>query len=161
MLALHPGDERVSKICTDFDDDSFFETLPQKNYELIISSSSLQWSRDIDRLLGGLSRIGESCALAVFTSATFGALHEFTGLKSPVCERKTIEESIRKQLGAECGVSDYRMYFESTREMLRYIKRSGTSGGMKKLSYSELRRVISLYPHDFLDFEVLFASTES
>jgi len=48
------------------------------------------------------------------------------------------------------------MNFESVHEMLRYIKHSGVSGGRKQLSYMQIKNLISIYPLDYLEFEVMF-----
>jgi malonyl-CoA O-methyltransferase len=37
--------------------------------------------------------------------------------------------------------------------MLRYIKKSGVSGGQKKLSLKEIRKLLKNYPLNYLEFE--------
>jgi malonyl-CoA O-methyltransferase len=52
----------------------------------------------------------------------------------------------------------YKLYFDTTYDMLRYIKRSGTSGGERHLGYREVKRLIYNYPLNYLEFEVIFVS---
>ena len=40
--------------------------------------------------------------------------------------------------------------------MLKYIKRSGVSGGVKPLSYKQTKNLLDSYPLEYLEFEVLF-----
>jgi len=39
--------------------------------------------------------------------------------------------------------------------MFKYIKKSGVSGGEKKLSYKEIKKLINNYPLNYLEFEIL------
>jgi malonyl-CoA O-methyltransferase len=43
--------------------------------------------------------------------------------------------------------------------MLRYIKRSGVSGGRNVLGVTQMRRLMERYPLEYLEFEVLFIRT--
>jgi malonyl-CoA O-methyltransferase len=45
--------------------------------------------------------------------------------------------------------------------MLNYIKKSGVSGGEKKLTYKQVKNLIKNYPLDYLEFEVLFVDATS
>jgi malonyl-CoA O-methyltransferase len=40
--------------------------------------------------------------------------------------------------------------------MLRYIKKSGVSGGVKQLGYTEMKTLMLEYPLSYLEFEVIF-----
>ena len=53
-------------------------------------------------------------------------------------------------------IHHYRLEFESTREMFRYIKQSGVSSGERKLSYTQTKQLMVNYPLKYLEFEVLF-----
>jgi malonyl-CoA O-methyltransferase len=44
--------------------------------------------------------------------------------------------------------------------MFRYIKKSGVSGGKKRLGYKEMKALMKHYPLDYLEFEVLFVEAE-
>jgi malonyl-CoA O-methyltransferase len=50
----------------------------------------------------------------------------------------------------------YRLKFEDNLSKFRYIKNSGVSGGERKLSFKDTKRLIENYPHKYLEFEVMF-----
>jgi malonyl-CoA O-methyltransferase len=45
--------------------------------------------------------------------------------------------------------------------MFKYIKKSGVSGGEKRLGYKEMKVLMELYPLNYLEFEVLFVEATS
>jgi aminopeptidase N len=53
-------------------------------------------------------------------------------------------------------LKEYRLYFETVREMFNYIKKSGVSGGDQQLTYTQTKQLMKQYPLDYLEFEVLF-----
>jgi len=58
-------------------------------------------------------------------------------------------------------VVNYKLEFTDVYEMLKYIKRSGVSGGKKQLTYKDIKNIIEHYPLGFLEFEVLFIKATS
>jgi malonyl-CoA O-methyltransferase len=159
MLALHPREEGVRCLRGDFDDPDFLGELSSLEVDTLLSSSALQWSRDLDRTLAALSGLGRRAYLSLFTSGTFETLHRIAGIRSPI---RSFEES-REILERHYRLRRiervrYRLQFDSTREIFRYIKRSGVSGGEARLGYRQARRVMAEYPLDYLEFELLFAS---
>jgi malonyl-CoA O-methyltransferase len=154
MLALHPKESRVSLIEGDFGTLDTFSRL--SNYDIVISSSALQWSGDLDTTLEGLSGISDEFYFAIFTSQTFSSLHRCAKISSPIYTKEYLKERILEYFEATFELKSYKLYFKSVYEMLRYIKESGTSGGERQLGYKEIKRVIDTYPLDYLEFEVLF-----
>ena len=67
--------------------------------------------------------------------------------------------SIEKYYNATFEVKNYRLYFETIEDMFRYIKKSGVSGGEKKLGYKQMKQLMDTYPLDYLEFEVLFVES--
>ena len=53
-------------------------------------------------------------------------------------------------------MKNYKLNFEDNLSLFRYIKKSGVSGGEKRLNYSETKALLKNYPHKFLEFEVIF-----
>jgi malonyl-CoA O-methyltransferase len=161
MLRLHPSGEKVRCLRGDFDDAAFLSTLEKEGIDTLLSSSALQWSRDLDRTLSALSRLGERAYLSLFTGGTFGTLHRIAGIRSPIWDfdesREIVECHFRPRRIERVR---YRLHFDSTREIFRYIKRSGVSGGEARLGVREARRLMEEYPLDYLEFELLFASLE-
>ena len=157
MLDIHPSNTSISKICVNFNDHNFLEQLPDKKVDMVISSSSLQWSTDLDYTIDKLSKLSTTFNAALFTSGTFKTLHEQAGVISPIYSAETIQQIMMKYYGSvNFTLHHYSLNFETTREMFRYIKQSGVSSGERKLGYKETKRLMNSYPLDYLEFEVLF-----
>ncbi|MCF6201295.1 MAG: methyltransferase domain-containing protein [Hydrogenimonas sp.] len=155
MLALHPSGEGVEKILGDFDDPSLFKRLEGMEFDLLVSSSALQWSRDLNLAIERIASLKRKTALSIFTSGTFASLHKVAGTKSPIRSTEETIEAIKRHLDAKIDILKYRLYFKDTLSMLRYIKRSGVSGGERRLSYHETKRVLRDYRLSYLEFEIV------
>ncbi|NOZ91381.1 MAG: methyltransferase domain-containing protein [Epsilonproteobacteria bacterium] len=156
MLLLHPSSDNIQKIFFDFNSIKSFREISSYDYDMVISSSALQWSQDLDMTLKEISQLSNQFYFAIFTSNTFKTLHQIGRLQSPIYSKKSITNSILDYYNASFELINYQLYFDSVYEMLRYIKQSGVSGGKKQLSYKEIKKVIRDYPLDYLEFEVLF-----
>ncbi len=157
MLALHPKIGQVETICGDFNDLHFPELFSDKSYDLVLSSSALQWSADLDFTLATISRLSKRLHAAIFTSNTFKTLHQTAGVTSPIYSSETLQEKLSKYYDElHFELHTYTLQFASVREMFKYIKKSGVSSGEKKLSFKETKALMKKYPLDYLEFEVLF-----
>ncbi|WP_456449480.1 methyltransferase [Hydrogenimonas sp.] len=161
MLALHPSDPRVEKMVGNFDDASLFETLETLDFDLLVSSSALQWSADLDWTLERISSLKRPAAMAIFTSGTFASLRRVTGTPSPIRSARETIDLLERHFDATIDILHYRLYFRDTLSMLRYIKRSGVSGGERHLPYGAIKRVIENYRLPYLEFEVVRAMTRA
>jgi len=156
MLDIHPSSNRLEKVSFDFNDINSFEYIKDKQYDIVISSSALQWSQDLDMTLKEISELSNNFYFTFFTSNTFKTLHKIAGVKSPIYSKDFIKKYINRYYNASFELINYRLDFDSVYDMLKYIKQSGVSGGKKQLSYKEVKQVIADYPLDYLEFEVLF-----
>jgi len=157
MLALHPSNIKVDKHQLDFDDiHSYPKLVHTKENTLLISSSAIQWSKNLDVLIRHLSHQADKAYFAIFTSNTFKTLHQVANIQSPIYSEEILKEVIRKYYHASFKLYGYKLEFETVRDMFRYIKKSGVSGGEKKLSYKETKQLMNAYPLGYLEFEVLF-----
>jgi len=157
MLNLHPEGKHIHKICTNFNDSDFLAHIPHHSYDVLLSSSALQWSKDLLYTMKELSLLSPSFYGSVFTSGTFKTLHATAGIKSPIYSAQSVQdvmdlcyEHVRYE------VHHYRLEFASTRDMFRYIKQSGVSSGERKLTYKQTKQLMETYPLNYLEFEVLF-----
>lgn len=155
MLEHHPKESRVELIQTSF------ETVSLRPYDLVISSSALQWSRDLNAALAHISKLSNRFYFAIFSANTFKTLHQVAKIASPIYPIEQLQKSIVRYFDASFELSNYRLDFDSTYEMLRYIKNSGVSGGKKQLSYAQTKKLIEEYPLDYLEFEVLFVEAKA
>lgn len=156
MLEIHPSDKRVEKICADFNRAETFEKFTLTGEDLFITSSALQWSRDLDFTLCEIAKKTTDAYFAIFTSNTFKTLHQTAQVTSPIYSTERLESTIKKYYDAAFELREYKLHFKSPREMFNYIKKSGVSGGEKQLTYKQTKALMQNYPLDYLEFEVLF-----
>ena len=155
MLSIHPSSDNITKVCGDFNSIDTFDTLSYNN-AIIVSSSALQWSEDLDLTLSLISQKTSRVYLAIFTANTFKTLHQTAQISSPIYDIDILKKSISRYFDARFETKEYRLSFDNTRDMLRYIKRSGVSGGDKTLDYKQTKKLLEDYLLDYLEFEVLF-----
>jgi len=157
MLALHPKSDDIELIEGDFNSLELFEKL-YPPYDLLISSSALQWSSDLDLTLSSISKLSKEFYFSIFTSGTFHTLHKIADISSPIYNADRLKHKIDQYFDADYETIRYKLHFDSTYKMLRYIKESGTSGGEKQLSYRETKGLLDSYPLDYLEFEILLVT---
>jgi len=160
MLELHPKSEKIESIYGDFNSNLLFESLLPNDYDYIFSASALQWSENLDKTLNYISQFKIPIALAIFTSNTFKTLNETASLKPMLRDVCEIEKLQKKYFFADFEVVNYKLEFESTREMFKYIKQSGVSASRKVLSYKETKKLMNEYPLSYLEFEVAFITSK-
>lgn len=156
MLELHPKSESIECIYGDFNDPVVYKQLAEKHFDYIVSSSALQWSKDLDAVMDNISHLNTPVSLAIFTSGTFETLHKTASLEPILRSKDEVYEIQKKYFDAKFEVVNYRLEFENTREMFRYIKKSGVSGSRNALSYKQTKQLMQEYPLDYLEFEVSF-----
>ncbi len=157
MLRLHPSASNVTKICANFNDVQFYKHLPQTAFDIILSSSALQWSENLTSTLEQVSLLSPRFYGVLFTSGTFKTLHKTASISSPIYSVSQVEDAFtRCYAKLRFEVHTYTLSFASVRDMFRYIKRSGVSSGERYLSYLQTKRLMREYPLDHLEFEVVF-----
>ena len=161
MLTLHPESEKVVRVQGDFNTTDMFRDLPYAHYDLLLSSSALQWSEDLDKTLYAVSLLSNEFYFAIFTANTFRTIHECANIHSPIYQTSILKSKIDHYFDAEHEILNYKLHFDSVEKMLRYIKESGTSGGERRLGYRQTKKLLESYPLDYLEFEVLFVSAKS
>jgi len=65
---------------------------------------------------------------------------------------------LQKHFDLKIDILKHRLYFSDRLSMLRYIKQSGVSGGVRRLSITQTRMILRDYPISFLEFEVVIAN---
>jgi len=156
MLEIHPSNNNIRKLCLDFNKSNLSSHFMPNEFDMIISSSALQWSSNLSTLFKEIYPLGNEFLFSFFTANTFKTLHRVLGIKSPILKNEEIIESLDKFFEYELELVEYKMDFKSVYEMLRYIKHSGVSGGEKQLGYIQIKNLISIYPLEYLEFEVMF-----
>ena len=162
MLDLHPTEAKIRKYTADFNETKTYDKVEILADEaLLLSSSSLQWSKDLDFVFSQLSKKSSKAYFAIFTANTFKTLHQTAELRSPIYSEKVLKEVIQKYYQASFETQVYRLAFKTVRDMFNYIKKSGVSGGEQQLSYKQIKQLMRSYPLDYLEFEVLFVEATS
>ncbi len=156
MLELHPKSKKIESIYGDFNDDTLFENLLTYQYDYIFSASALQWSSDLDKTFRHIKELSAPIALAIFTSNTFKTINKTASLSPILKSSKEIDELQRKYFKAKFEVVNYKLEFDSIRDMFKYIKQSGVSGSRKVLDYRQTKKLMREYPLKYLEFEVVF-----
>lgn len=156
MLELHPKGEHIECIYGDFDNPELYEQLRYVDFDRIVSASALQWSPDLAHTFGLICSLNAPVSLAIFTSGTFETLLKTASLPPVLQSADAVASLARNYFDASFETVRYSLAFENVRDMFRYIKRSGVSGNRNALSYAQTRQLMSAYPLDYLEFEVLF-----
>lgn len=159
MLELHPKSEKIEALYGDFNDTKLFERLLVNHYDYIFSASALQWAVEIESVFKNIKSLNAPIALAIFTSNTFKTLNETALLKPLLRSADEIYNLQKKYFNAKFEVVEYKLEFESTRDMFRYIKKSGVSGSRKALDYKQTKKLMHDYPVSYLEFEVAFITS--
>jgi malonyl-CoA O-methyltransferase len=159
MLELHPRSEIVEAIFGDFNDKDLFEKLDEKKYDYVLSASALQWAEDLEMAFMNIKKFNAPVALAIFTSNTFKTLNATASLEPLLRTKEEVYALQKNCFDAAFEVVEYKLEFESTRDMFRYIKQSGVSASRKALDYKATKKLMNEYPLNYLEFEVVFIHT--
>lgn len=161
MLELHPKSDNIECIYGDFNKQILFDKLHMNKYDFIFSASALQWSTDLDSVFKNIKTFNAPIALAIFTSNTFKNLNSTAKIDSILRSSREIDALQKKYFNAEFEIVNYKLEFDSTKDMFTYIKKSGVSGSRKILSYKQTKELIKNYPLTYLEFEVVFITSFS
>ncbi len=161
MCELHPREKKIEVSCYDFDSDTFFSFLNNKKFDIVISSSAMQWSKDIKKLIKNLSKNTNEIHAVLFTSNTFKTIQDVTGYKSPILSLDKIKEAFSKYFDCDFEVHNYNLEFENKKELFNYIKKSGISGGTSNLCFKDAKMLYKNYKLNYLEFEVIFVKAFS
>lgn len=161
MCELHPKNEDIEVFCYDYDSEEFFEFLEGKHFDNVISSSAMQWSKNLSKLLERLSYTTSKIDAVLFTSNTFKTIQKLTGTKSPILSQEEIKEAFSKYFECKFEVYNYNLEFDNKKELFDYIKKSGVSGNGAELDFKKAKKLYKEYTLNYLEFEVIFVKSIS
>jgi len=156
MLECHPKTNDIECIYGDFENEELYEYLYMYDFEYVISSSALQWAKNLDKVFKNIKKLNSDIAFSIFTSNTFKSLHKTANIQSPLRSAKEVNDIAKKYFNCKSEIKTYKLEFKDNYEIFRYIKRSGVSGSRKILTYKQTKELIKNYPINYLEFEVLF-----
>ena len=131
----------IKKQIDDFDSEKFWREINFFNYDVLISSSAFQWSKKLEFIFQQLKEVGIPIYISLFTNRTFYELHQELNIQSPLY---STEDILKFASGFHYEILDYKLTFSSRLEALRYIKKSGVSGGEKRGSTVRLKKFINI-----------------
>lgn len=161
MCELHPKAENIDVKCYDFDTQAFLDEIKDNNYDVVLSSSALQWSKDLSKIVKHLSYITNEINAVLFTSNTFKTIQEISDRKSPILDEDSIKEAFSKHFDCEFETIQYKLEFDNKKDLFDYIKKSGVSGGSATLDFKMAKKLFKEYKLNYLEFEVIFVKTVS
>ncbi len=161
MCKIHPKNKNLEVACYDFDSNEFYDFLKNKKFDIVISSSAMQWSKDLKKLVGFLSETTNEINAVLFTSNTFKTIQNITKSNSPILSLEKIEEAFSTYYKCDFEVHTYNLEFENKKELFDYIKNSGVSGASATLDFKTAKRLFKEYKLNYLEFEVIFVKTIS
>ena len=154
MCQLHPKTKKSEIYCLSFDEVAFFEKFKNEHFDIVISSSAMQWSKDLKKLVDFIATITNRFEGVLFTSNTYKSIFKTINKTSPILSKNQIQKVFDKY-NSTYEIYEYKIEFLNKKELFKYIKNSGTGGGVK-LNYKEAKYLYLNYPHNFLEFEVIF-----
>ncbi len=155
MLLNHPLSKNITCKLADFNNEKAFRSFSGR-FDRIISASALQWARDLDAVFSYIAALQAPVSLAIFTCNTFKSMYDCAQLEPILRCSDEVIALAAQHFDAKYEIVTYTLAFKSPREMFRYIKKSGVSGGRRVLNYQQTKQLMREYPHDYLEFEVLF-----
>lgn len=161
MCELHPKGEKIEVKCFDFDTQEFLDEIKDNQYDIILSSSALQWSKDLSKIIKNLSFITNEINAVLFTSNTFKTIQNITKTKSPILDEESIKEAFSKYFKCDFETILYKLEFDNKKDLFDYIKKSGVSGGTASLDFKDAKKLYKEYNLNYLEFEVIFVKTIS
>lgn len=157
MCERHPKNDKVIVINENFENLDFQKKMiSNAPFDLIISSSALQWADDIESLIKFISTLSPNIAFSIFTCNTFAEIYKMSGLDTFLPNANELVKMVKKYFNIEYEIKKYKLDFEDNLSKFRYIKKSGVSGGRRKLTVAQTKKLINDYPYKYLEFEVLF-----
>ena len=156
MCQIHPRGKNLDVVCINFDDDNFFDYIKDERYDLVLSSSALQWSKNLSKLISIISNITNKIDMVLFTSNTFKTIFNILKIKSPILDLNYIQKVFNNYFRCEFEVLEYKLEFDNKKNLFDYIKNSGVSGKQNTLSFKEAKYLYKNYNLNYLEFEVVF-----
>ena len=157
MCDLHPKAKNLVVKCFDFDSDEFYTEIKNDNYDLVISSSAMQWSKNLPLLIKRLFSVSSEINCVLFTSNTFKSIYKITKQAPAIVSLESIKNAFDKY-NSTYEVFNYQINFNSKKELFAYIKNSGVQGDVK-LSYKDAKNLYKNYDKLYLEFEVIFVKS--
>lgn len=159
MCKLHPKNKNTVVECFDFDSLEFINNTKDEYYDIVLSSSALQWSNNLENLIKHLHSISNEINAILFTSNTFKTIFKLTNTSSPILSELEIKNAFNKYFKCDFETILYKLEFDNKKDLFSYIKKSGVSGNINGLNYKTSKNLYINYDLNYLEFEVIIIKT--
>jgi len=122
MCEIHPKHKNLEVFCLDFDSEEFIDNIKDEDYDIVLSSSALQWSKNLTKIIRTLSNISNNISMVLFTSNTFKTIFQITDSRSPILDIGAIQKSFDPFYKCEYEILQYNLEFDDKKKMFDYIK---------------------------------------
>lgn len=129
----------VELFCQDFDE---FLHSYEGEFDLLLSSSALQWSHSLPQTLSLIAKKSSFVALSVMSSSSLKSLHTFLGTCSPLLTSEEIKELLKERFEGEIFISRVELEFATPKEVLEHLRKSGVLGG-GILNFREAKKMLN------------------
>lgn len=113
-----------------------------KSYDLICSSSALQWSPCIEHTLQLIAHKSHQVALSIMTSNTLSSFHSFLDSQSPLPCRENMQELLLKFFDGDSLVIQKHLDFQDNKSLIQHLRNTGVMGG-GILGYQKAKKILS------------------
>ncbi|NPA54797.1 MAG: methyltransferase [Epsilonproteobacteria bacterium] len=152
MLALHPSNDVY---LFDFDTEECWQFIQNTPFDMLVSFSSLQWSKDLSFVFQNIAALHKPYLVTLFSANTFKTIWQITSSKSPIY---SIQDILRyAPADSKYEISHFRLYFDDKIKMFKYITQTGIKG-TTNLTYTQVKRLLHDYPLNYLEFESITLS---
>ncbi|WP_027326902.1 methyltransferase [Helicobacter pametensis] len=112
-----------------------------KYADLIISSSALQWSPDLEHTLHLIAQYSSKIALSIMTSETLKTFHHFLDSTSPLPDPARILKSLEHFFDGEIKTLEITLSFQDNPSLIAHLRGTGIMGG-GVLSYHQAKKIL-------------------
>ena len=131
MCEQHSKHDGCIVVNADFDEPFFAKRIEDEfgRFDLLLSSSALQWSKDLRALIAEISTLSDYFAISLFTSGSFASLYNFLGLKTFLPNIEEVKTAFAPFCVSKFETYNAKKSFKTPKETMRYIKQTGVSRG--------------------------------
>lgn len=141
------------------------EKIDLTGYDMIISSMSFQWFKDIDFFIEKSLHYCKNIAFSMPISGTFCNWYELLdklGLKSPIIKYKSIDEILSFCSSLDLSYKkfdekEYVMNFNSAKDFMRYLKLIGANISGYQYNIDSIKKLMSIRDSLQVSYKVFFA----
>jgi len=107
----------------------------------------------LDFVFQEVNKLKKKFLFTIFTSNTFKSFHNCLNVTSPIYSKEKVLDAA-KILNPKIEILNYKLEFNSPKDMFRYIKYSGVNVNVRA-NIKNIRKFFKTFPINFLEFEIV------